>query len=211
LEPVNPPNWPQYWRVAGFTALARYTSAISSELGKSARDLRHAAQRFARSGIKVSHLQMANYESELRKIYRISLRAFANNFLYSPLAENEFLDLYASIKAYIRPELVLLAEDEQGPLAFLFTVPDILQQRRGESIDTVVIKTVAAIPSVKTQGLGTFLVAQAMSIYDDLGYRSAIHAMMHEHNASQNVSRHQANVRTIRRYCLFAKPLGSQT
>ncbi|MCQ8179756.1 hypothetical protein NP603_01425 [Methylomonas sp. SURF-1] len=211
LEPFNPAIWPQFWLDAGFSALAGYTSAISTELGKSARDLNHAAQRFTRLGIKVRQLQMTRYERELSAIYRISVSAFANNFLYTPLAENEFLDLYAPIKAYIRPEMVLLAEDEQGPLAFLFTVPDILQRRRGEIIDTAVIKTVAAIPSSKTQGLGAFLVAQAMPIYHDLGYRCAIHALMHEHNASRNVSRHQANVQTIRRYSLFAKHLGSET
>jgi len=211
MEPVNPPAWPQYWNEGGFKPLAGYTSAINSDLGNSARDFPRTNKRYAALGIKVRHLQMACYEKELRNIYRISACAFTNNFLYTPIAENEFVDLYAPIKAYIRPEMALLAEDQQGPLAFLFAVPDILQQERGEAIDTAIIKTIAVMPSRKTQGLGAFLAAKAMFIYHELGYRHCIHALMHEHNASQNVSRHQLKVQTIRRYSLFAKPLGAGT
>lgn len=211
LEPVNSPAWPRHWIEGGFKPLAGYTSAINSDLGNSARDFNRTAKRYARLGIKIRHLRMATYERELSNIYRISVSAFANNFLYTPITENEFFECYAPIKAYIRPEMVLLAEDEQGPLAFLFAVPDILQQRRGEAIDTAIIKTVAVVPSRKTQGLGAFLAAKAMFIYHELGYLHCIHALMHEHNASQNISRHQLMVRTIRRYGLFAKPLGAET
>lgn len=211
LEPVNPPAWPRQWIAGGFKPLACYTSAINSELGQPVRDFNHAGKRYARLGIKVRHLQMACYEQELRNIYRISASAFANNFLYTPITENDFVDLYTPIEAYIRPEMVLLADGEQGPLAFLFAVPDILQQQRGETTDTAIIKTVAVLPSRKTQGLGAFLAAQAMFIYHELGYRHCIHALMHVDNASQNVSRHQLKVQTIRRYGLFAKPLGAGT
>lgn len=125
LEPVNPPAWPQYWIEIGFKLLAEYTSAINTDLGKSARDFSRTSKHYASLGIKVRHLQMACYEKDLRNIYRISASAFVNNFLYTPIAEDEFVDLYVPIKAFIRPEMVLLAEDEQGPLAFLFAVPDI--------------------------------------------------------------------------------------
>ena len=39
----------------------------------------------------------------------------------------------------------------------------------------------------------------------ELGYRRAIHALMHERNVSQNISRRYA--RPIRRYALFARAL----
>jgi hypothetical protein len=39
-----------------------------------------------------------------------------------------------------------------------------------------------------------------------LGYRRAIHALMHAANPSRRISGHTA--RTIRRYTLFARPLG---
>jgi hypothetical protein len=42
----------------------------------------------------------------------------------------------------------------------------------------------------------------------ELGYLRAIHALMHEQNASRNLSRHYAH--PMRRYALFGKALGAR-
>ena len=40
----------------------------------------------------------------------------------------------------------------------------------------------------------------------EAGYRRSLHALMHDDNPSGKISRHTAEV--IRRYTLFARPLG---
>ncbi len=108
-------------------------------------------------------------------------------------------------RPYLRPELVLIAEKENRPVGFMLTVPDLLQARRGQAIDTVILKTVAVDPEQAGGGLGTLLVAHCQDEASRLGYRRAIHALMYEANNSRRISSHTA--RAIRRYTLFARSL----
>ncbi|HEY9619512.1 MAG TPA: hypothetical protein V6C78_04040 [Crinalium sp.] len=90
-------------------------------------------------------------------------------------------------------------------VGFLFAIPDLLQAKRGDRINTVIIKTVAVLPGRQYAGLGNVLVARVQAIAHQLGYTRAIHALMHDANNSRNVSKHYAH--TIRQYTLYAKEL----
>ena len=57
-------------------------------------------------------------------------------------------------------------------------------------------------------GLGGVLMDEVQQAARALGYRRAIHALMHDDNRSRRLSDRYA--RTIRRYALFSKPLGSR-
>jgi predicted N-acetyltransferase YhbS len=100
---------------------------------------------------------------------------------------------------------VLLAEDRGQTIGFVFALPDMLQVRRGQAIDTVIIETVDVLPKYAGQGIGALLVERCQQAAARLGYRRVIHALLHA----------DASVRTLntpdfypmRRYALFAKPL----
>jgi GNAT superfamily N-acetyltransferase len=109
------------------------------------------------------------------------------------------------VKPYVRPEIVLFAEQHGQPIGFIFAIPDMLQAKRGQSIDTVIIKTMAVHPAHAGLGLGSLLMARCEHAAHELGYRRAIHALFHEKNRSGKISSHTGKV--IRRYTLFAKPL----
>ena len=103
-----------------------------------------------------------------------------------------------------------MAEREGRPVGCLFALPDWAQAQRGQSIDTIVIKTVAVLPlAVKhgreLAGLGNALVARCHADAATLGYSRAIHALMHDANNSRNLSGRYAQ--PMRRYVLLAKPL----
>jgi hypothetical protein len=70
-------------------------------------------------------------------------------------------------------------------------------------IDTLIIKTVAVAPAMANHGLGGLLVGLVQRRARDLGYRRAIHALMHEQNVSRHISRRYAH--TIRRYALYVR------
>jgi hypothetical protein len=63
------------------------------------------------------------------------------------------------------------------------------------------------LPDRSHAGLGGLLVARAHEVARSLGYTRAVHALMHETNASRNISRHYAHA--MRRYALFARRLGA--
>jgi predicted N-acetyltransferase YhbS len=205
LEPQHDPGWPGQWGSAGFSPFAFYTSAVTHDLD--AEDPRSAgvAARLAAEAISIRAFDPAQGDAELRRIFRLSTRCFSRNLLYSPIAEEEFLEQYRALLPFVRPELVLLAEREGCLVGVVLALPDVLQARSGAVVDTVVVKTVGVDPGVAGMGLGGLLVALVQREASRLGYRRAIHALMHETNASRRISGRYAT--TFRRYALLSKAL----
>ena len=205
LEPDNPDDWPQSWAAAGFTPLASYSSAVNDDLATEDARTEDALARLTASGISVRTFDPARADADLRRIFELSLTAFSRNFLYTPISETEFLAQNHAVLPFVKPELILLAEREGALAGFMFAVPDILQARRGASMDTVILKTIAVDPSAAGIGLGGALFDLVQRSARHMGFTRAIHALMHETNASRRLSSRYA--RTIRRYVLFSRSL----
>ena len=206
LEPQNPDIYPRQFLNAGFKPLAKYISAINTDLAKSDPRIDKARKRFADQGILIRTLKADDFDNELKKIFQLSVESFVNNYLYTPVTEQEFLAQYQKVKSLVVPEMVLLATDEQDNLlGYAFALPDIAQKMRGEAIDTIIIKTVAVKPGKKSRGLGSVLVGEVQRRAHEAGFKKAIHALMHQSNTSTNISRHYAE--TFREYTLFSKSL----
>ena len=206
LEPDNPDDWPGHFIAEGFAPLAHYVSALDPDTGRPEPRLPEWEEHAARAGIALRPLEAGRFRDELRRIHEVAVAGFARNFLYTPIGLEDFLALYEGIEPVLRPELVLLAEQGGRAVGFLFAVPDLAQARRGRDIDTVIIKTVGVRPELMGQGLGSLLAARCRAEAHRLGYRRAIHALMHEENRSRRISGHTAEV--IRGYTLYARPLG---
>lgn len=205
LEPGNPEAYPDYFIKAGFAPLAQYTSARVTDLTIQDKRIPHAIERLKEAGVRWRPLDKSSFEDELRAIYRLSIRCFSQNFLYTPIDEEEFLDQYQAVVSYVQPDLTLMAEHEGELLGYLFGIPDLNQAQRGETIDTFIVKTVAALPGRRSSGLGSVLVAESHRIAHERGYRYVIHALMHESNQSRNISARYAY--TMRRYTLYQQRL----
>jgi GNAT superfamily N-acetyltransferase len=206
LEPNNPDEWPAQFARGGFTILARYTSALTEALDRVDDRVHRALERLTAAGVRVRAFDRERPEADLGSIYDVSVDSFSRNFLYTPICRDEFLSSYRPILPSVDAELVMLAEHEGSPVGFLFAIPDLLRPPGlGPVRDTLIIKTVAVRHGRALAGLGTVLVARAHAIARALGYRRAIHALMHERNVSRNISARYAH--TIRRYALFARRL----
>jgi GNAT superfamily N-acetyltransferase len=205
LEPDNPDDWPGHFREAGFAPLARYLSAVTALLAGQDRELTSRVGSFAERGIHLRPWQAADAEGELRRIYAVSRVSFRNNFLYTPIAESAFLDLYRPLLPFTDPRLIWLAEEGNRTVGFVFAIPDRLQARRGQAVDTVVVKSIAVLPGRAYAGLGRLLLGRVQETAYDLGCRRAIHALMHEANASRRLSARTAH--PMRWYTLFARRL----
>lgn len=207
LEPDNPDEWPREWIAAGFTPLATYTSALNDRLEQENPRTESRLATLAREGVRIRPATGTRVETELRRIFHLSLTAFARNFLYTPIEETEFVAQYQAVLPYVRPELVLLAERADELLGFMFAVPDVLAAQRGSPVDTVILKTVAVDPRLAGSGLGSAMLDLVQREARQLGFRRAIHALIHETNISRQISGRYA--RTFRRYALFSRGTGS--
>ncbi len=206
LEPTNPEDWPGHWTAAGFAPLARYHSALTTDLAT--RDPRSAetTRTLTERGITIRPLDLADFGAELARVHALSLVSFANNFLYSPISSQEFAEQYAPLRAFIRPELALLAEHAGELIGFIIAVPDLLQAKRGVVVDTAIAKTMAVHPAHAGSGLGGYLMDRVHAAMHTLGFRRAIHALFHSENRSGKISLRSAV--PIRTYTLFARRLG---
>jgi GNAT superfamily N-acetyltransferase len=205
LEPSHPPEWPAHFVAAGFAPLARYHSTVTEVLNGSDPKADRAESRLGASGCAIRALNPSRLEEELRSIHRVSLAAFQQSFLYQPIPFTVFAAAQAKLAPLLRPELVLMAERAGELIGFVFAIPDVLQAQRGLPIDTAIIKTLAILPGRARAGLGVVLVRRLHQAARELGFRSVIHALMHEANNSQNIC--GASSRLLREYTLFAKPL----
>ena len=208
MEPDNPDEWPGQFTAAGFTPLAQYYSALNNNLTADERRLADLEQRVAERGITVQPLRAECFDEEIRRVHALSLVSFRDNFLYTPISEADFLAQYTPIRPHLLPNLVLLAERGSELIGFIFAIPNLLQAQSGQAVDTAIVKTMAVHPDYGGIGLGSLLMARCHKNIHAAGFTRAIHALFHEANRSGRISGHTAQV--IRRYTLFARPLGGR-
>jgi len=205
LEPDNPDDWPGFFHAANFAPLATYFSAMNDDLTVEDSRVARATERLSSEGVRLRTLRPEDFVEELRRIYAVSRAAFEKNFLYSPIEEAEFLGQYEPIRVHVVPELVILAEQDEQAVGFVFSIPDLAQAKRGQVVDTVILKTVAVMPGRRSAGLGNVLVSRCQQAARTLGFRRVIHALMHESNNSLNLSGRYA--KPFRRYILYSRRL----
>jgi len=204
LEPDNPDSWPRYFESQGFSPLTRYYSSVNDDI----RQCEYPAEREAKfhaQGITLQPMDAQYLEQEMRSLYTLSCEAFADNFLYTPISEGEFLASYRCLTPVIDCRLIYIARHQERPVGFCFCLPDVMQQQRGQQVDTAIMKTLAVLPAYQGLGLGGLLIAKSTQAAQRLGMRRSIHAMMHEENRSRLLNRSQ--MRDFRQYTLYGKAL----
>ena len=203
LEPDTPDDWPDHFRAAGFAVLSTYTSSLVDHVPPPSARAADTARRLAAAGYTIRAVDLTRAAVELDALYDVSVAAFAQNFLYTPIARDEFHAHYAAILPYVDPRLVVLAEHAGRVVGYAFAVPDLLEMQRTGHTATAIVKTLAVDPAHAGAGLGGLLVERCQRAAEARGLTRVIHALMHETNVSQRISRHYGV--TCRRYALFAR------
>lgn len=196
-EPTNPPEHNEWFRAAGFGPEHSYTSMISTDLDR----LYPGIERLeARIEGRVRIRPMGDFERDLRALHALSLDAFRHNAYFSPISWERFSALYRPLSPLLRPELVLVAEEGARAIGFVLSYPDQVPGR-------LVLKTLATASDRRGLGLGTLLTARIHRVAREQGFQSVIHALMHQTNASQHVSRRASSgdASLWRRYALYAR------
>lgn len=197
MEPWNPPYYQQLWESNGFEVLERYLSK-KVESGLVADFLEPKRQAALAAGYRLRRMEPAKFEDELRTIYRISIRIFARNFLYTEISEQEFFALYAAARGLLDPDFVWFAQSPQGEdVGFLFAFPDRIRRET----DAVNMKTIGVLPEHRRAGLAAALMGQAHRIAQEKGYPFANHCLYREGNPSGEMD--GGTGRVMRQYHLY--------
>lgn len=201
-EPVNPPEYPAAFEAAGFRPVEHYLSRLVPSLDSLAERTREAEKHFVAQGYVLSPIEPARFDTLLDELFELSVVAFAENPYFSPITRTEFRDTYRPVRAFLDPDLVILARDAEDQLAgFVFAFPDLLDPAGTPT--RVIVKSLAVAPKARGGGIGSLLVHEVHRRAAAKGYSAAIHALMHEDNASQRLSKEDG--KTFRRYALFGR------
>lgn len=192
LEPTAAP----VFRDADYGILATYSSSRIN-LTCDHRPNPALQNRLRRAGVTVRNLRVAELDDELRSIYRLSLTAFAGNFLYTPVPEQSFLTMYQSFASQLTPGCAFLAESGGDLVGFVFGY---------RTSHAVIVKTLAVLPERRFAGLGTLLVDAIQQAARSDGFTTAIHALQREDNSSLRISK-RFSAEVFRRYALFSNVL----
>lgn len=196
LEPRQSASYPRQFEAAGFVPVAHYRSALIENLDAAVQAL---PPRAAPRGVRLRPLRMERFDATLDALYDLTTHAFASNAFYTVPPRAAFCTAYAALRTAIDPDLVLLVEAGRRLVGVCLLLPDHAQP----APDTVIFKTMALHPDLHGQGLGRWLAAEAHRTARRHGYRRAIHALMHDANASGRIS--AAYGTTMRRYALYAR------
>lgn len=202
LEPDNPDSWPEHFAAAGFSPVATYHSAFDAQLRPSYPVTDPISAALAADGVTLRGIDLDDFDRELRAFYSIVEASFGDSPLYTPTTEAAFVAQYRSLLPFVEPELALLAIRDGRPVGFVFTLPDVAHT---EQPDTVIIKTMAVLPELRGRGLGVLLGGRCCEAAHRLGYRKAIHALMHDASTSRRISSTFGEV--MRRYAVFGRTL----
>ena len=134
--------------------------------------------------ITIRPFNMEAFEADLHVIYTVSIASFQENFLYTPLSFETFLAQYLPVKALMNPQFVLIAEDAYAqPVGFVFAVDNLFDKTQ----KSLIAKTIAVLPSFRSNGLGTVLLEKIHQTALNAGYTAVFHALMFESNVSSKI------------------------
>ena len=205
LEPDNPDDWPIHFSRQGFSPLAHYVSEINPRMATRQPELGLLRQKLEKTGITIAPLSDQDREADIDGIYDVVTESFKDAFMYTKLDRESYRQMYAPLLKSVDPRLMLVAKQGGEVVGFIFAPPDILQRDYQDSIDAIVIKTIAILPRQEFSGLGRVLIVDMLKHAVDMGFTTAISALMHTDNRSQKISADCAG--PMRRYSILSKAL----
>ena len=195
----------QHFKSAGFQTIAEYVSHKDLQLDVDNDALDYARGDFEKLGLELRTIDRDNLEIEMKRIGEFCLENQKDNFLYSPITPEQFLEKNIVIESFLNPELMLLMEDAERNIVALSFAYDDPYNSLGK---TAVIKMVVRNKDSRYKGLGKFLGGMIYRYAIENKYKAIIHAFMKTGNPSILESFEYSGTNTYyKRYALYGLQL----
>ena len=182
LEPFNPIYYNEQFQAYGFQTISTRVSRIDRDLSGRHRSVEEKEERLRQAGVQFRTIRLDQYESELASLHLLLLKCFQDHHLFSPISWEGFREKYLPLKAWIDPDLVLIAEDREGKMAgMFFCIQDFLNLDE----QSLVAKTVARAPGEEWQGLGDVMLSHMYERARKKGFQTMVHAFMNPQFSSR--------------------------
>jgi hypothetical protein len=181
----------------------RYVSFLSEGTGPTLEDTVRKYNRAVRDGFTFRDLDKTKFEEEMKIVYSLSLKSFADNHFYTDITYDEFRDMYLKSKRIIDSRMFTIAIYGNEPVGFSFAVPDFtpyfirydvtsllsmfmwLFKRKG--LKGLIYKTAAILPEYRNRGLVSAMIYRQAVFARKMGYENLIGALSYAENYSPRV------------------------
>lgn len=175
-EPVNPPQYPEYFSEFGMTEIQAYHSQGFSAATPEGylpgyENLKRAYDFASAQGFRIRPFDRTQLESrELPSLHQMSHSVFKDTFLFEPLPFQMFAGVYAAALQRFDFSPSRIAESPDGkPAGFLFAFFD---------GDHVIFKTVAVLPEFQCMKLSSALLCPVAEMAKARGVRYGVSALI---------------------------------
>lgn len=198
-EPLNPPEYPEYFEQAGYSVAETYQTlgigALEGMLERSRADYERALS----LGYKIRPMERAHLlDGQLPILHRISMESFSKNFLFEPIPLEIFRELYVPLADKADLSLACFILGPEGKeLGFTFNFPD---------SEYIVLKTFAVLPEARGLGLSNALMHSALAEAQARGIRKTISALVKTGLQSESYTKAEAPIWS-HEYALYRKDI----
>ncbi|MFH1373635.1 MAG: N-acetyltransferase [bacterium] len=180
-----------------------------------------------RTHITLRSIRMSDFDNEVRHINGIYRSAWEKNWGFVPMSEEEFFHMARQLKQIVDPELVLIAEHDGQPVAFLLAVPNINQAlihlngklfplglpkllwhtKIKNKVDGCRIIMLGILPQFRKRGIDSMLYVRSYQRGVERGYTWAELSWILETNDLMRRGVEQLGARLYKRYRIVEMPL----
>lgn len=224
----NYPYQPKLAEKFGFKkAMDVLAAELTDERGISERAMRVTEKMQQRARIKIRGIRMKEFDKEVQRIKDVYNQAWEHNWGFVPMDDEEFKYMAKQMRQIIEPELVLVAEHDDQPVAFLLALPDINQAlirlngklfpfglakllwhtKVRNKIDRARIITLGVIPKFQRRGIDSMLYVECFKRGTAIGYHRAELSWMLETNDLILSAVKEMGAEIYKRYRIMELPL----
>lgn len=183
-EPYHHSYYNEQFEQIGFEQIAHYYSNIDSDLSYSDKFIFETEELIKSQGGIIRTIDLQNIEQDLYKIGKFSIEQFKNNFLYTPISPEYFVEKYLKIKSLIVPEFVQIIEKDSEIHALVFSLPD-YADKTGK---TLIGKSVVRRDDSPFKNIGAYFASNMNKNAVKMSFTKVIHAMIISFNSSRKLS-----------------------
>lgn len=202
LEVQTPSFYPKLFKAYGFKTLAKYKSTMTKGIEDKWERNQKKYHYFTAIGVSFLPFDKENSDQLFAELGVLCNAAFKNNFLFSPIALDHFVNKMRPLLPLINPRYTIVARHLGKIVGFIFSYRDTFD-KTGK---TIVVKTLARAPDPAYKGLASVLSSIAMRNAKADDFTKGIHALMVDFNTSAYISS-KFNGEVMRSYELLSYKL----
>lgn len=125
-EPYNNSYYASMFEDAGFEVSERYVSNGFHVVDKdfSNEKCEKRLREMLDKGYRIESLKVGNFDSDIKTIYNLITSLYRNFPTYKEITQEEFTDIFSSLKIVLNFDMVFLAYKEERPVGFFISMPN---------------------------------------------------------------------------------------